>query len=180
MKIEVAEHGRMSESGSSLLRLIQNQDMPLLDLFVRESVQNSLDAAASDVEYVNVDMVTGTFKPAALNRHLEKIEDRLNRRYSSVSQNFIAVRDSNTIGLTGPVRYKDVRNNSFGNLLKLVYEICKPQSTEGAGGSWGLGKTIYFRLGIGLVLYYSRIRQNGKYQSRLVACLVEDETKKKH
>lgn len=178
MKIEVAEHGRMSESGSSLLRLIQNQDMPLLDLFVRESVQNSLDAAASDVEYVNVDMVTGTFKPAALNRHLEKIEDRLNRRYSSVSQNFIAVRDSNTIGLTGPVRYKDVRNNSFGNLLKLVYEICKPQSTEGAGGSWGLGKTIYFRLGIGLVLYYSRIRQNGKYQSRLVACLVEDETKK--
>ena len=178
MKIEVAEHGRMSESGSSLLRLIQNQDMPLLDLFVRESVQNSLDAAASDVEYVNVDMVTGTFKPAALNRHLEKIEDRLNRRYPSVSQNFIAVRDSNTVGLTGPVRYKDVRNNSFGNLLKLVYEICKPQSTEGAGGSWGLGKTIYFRLGIGLVLYYSRIRQNGKYQSRLVACLVEDETKK--
>ena len=49
MKIEVAEHGRMSESGSSLLRLIQNQDMPLLDLFFRESVQNSLDAAASDV-----------------------------------------------------------------------------------------------------------------------------------
>lgn len=178
MKIEVAEHGRMSESGSSLLRLIQNQDIPLLDLFVRESVQNSLDAAAGDVEYVSVDMISGTFKPAALNRHLEKIEDRLNRRYSSAHHNFIAVRDSNTVGLTGPVRYKDVKNNSFGNLLKLVYEICKPQSTEGAGGSWGLGKTIYFRLGIGLVLYYSRIRQNGKYQSRLVACLVEDETKK--
>lgn len=29
MKIEVAEHGRMSESGSSLLRLIQNQDLPV-------------------------------------------------------------------------------------------------------------------------------------------------------
>jgi len=177
MKIEVAEHGRMSESGSSLLRLIQNQDIPLLDLFVRESVQNSLDAAISGVEYVDVDMISGTFKPAALNRHLEKIEDRLNRRYPSARHNFIAVRDFNTVGLTGPVRYKDVKNNSFGNLLKLVYEICKPQSTEGAGGSWGLGKTIYFRMGIGLVLYYSRIRQNGKYMSRLAACLVEDETK---
>lgn len=177
MKIEVAEHGRMSESGSSLLRLIQNQDMPLLDLFVRESVQNSLDAAIGDAGYVNVDMITGAFRPATLNRHLEKIEDRLNRRYPSASHRFIAVRDSNTVGLTGPVQYKDVRNNSFGNLLKLVYEICKPQSAEGAGGSWGLGKTIYFRLGIGLVLYYSRIRQDGKYLSRLVACLVEDETK---
>ena len=61
--------------------------------------------------------------------------------------------------------------------MKLVYEICKPQSNEGAGGSWGLGKTIYFRLGIGLVIYYSRIYQNGKYQSRLAACLVENENK---
>ena len=89
MKTEVAEHGRMSESGSSLLRLIQNQDMPLLDLFVRESVQNSLDAAASDVEYVNVDMVTGTFKPAALNRHLEKIEDRLQESCSTREHNIL-------------------------------------------------------------------------------------------
>lgn len=31
MRIEIAEHGRMTESGSSLLRLIQNQDIPLLD-----------------------------------------------------------------------------------------------------------------------------------------------------
>lgn len=80
--------------------------------------------------------------------------------------------------MTGPVRYEDVKNNFFGNLLKLVYEICKPQSNEGAGGSWGLGKTIYFRLGIGLVIYYSRICEKGKYQSRLAACLVENETQK--
>ena len=63
MKIEIAEHGRMTESGSSLLRLIQNQDIPLLDLLVRESVQNSLDAASSVAEDVRVDMTVGTFKP---------------------------------------------------------------------------------------------------------------------
>ena len=177
MKIEIAEHGRMTESGSSLLRLIQNQDIPLLDLLIRESVQNALDAAANPAEPVNVDIAVGDFVPAELNKHFEKIENSLNRRFYQKKHKYIAVRDSNTSGLTGPVRYSEVRNNVFGNLLKLVYEICKPQSNEGAGGSWGLGKTIYFRLGIGLVLYYSRIYQNGKYQSRLAACLVEDETK---
>ena len=44
MKIEIAEPGRMTQSGSSLLKLIQNNNMPALDLLVRESIQNSLDA----------------------------------------------------------------------------------------------------------------------------------------
>lgn len=176
MKIEIAEHGRMTESGSSLLRLIQNQDMPLLDLLVRESIQNSLDAVKEGATHVNVDFRTGEFIPSELNEFLEKIDKPLNKNYTS-KQEFIEIRDSNTKGLTGPVRYDDVKNNNFGNLLKLIYEICKPQQTEGAGGSWGLGKTIYFRLGIGLVIYYSRICENGKYKSRMAACLVEDETK---
>ncbi len=178
MKIEIAEHGRMTESGSSLLRLIQNQDIPLLDLLVRESIQNSLDAASNDSAKVSVDIRVGEFKAKDLNKHFERIEDGLNRRYIKTKPRYIAVRDSGTSGLTGPVRYEDVKNNLFGNLLKLVYEICKPQSNEGAGGSWGLGKTIYFRLGIGLVIYYSRVCEKGKYQSRLAACLVENETQK--
>lgn len=177
MKIEIAEHGRMTESGSSLLRLIQNQDIPLLDLLVRESIQNALDAAAHLDGPVSVEMAVGEFSSTELNKHFEKIESGLNKRFRMKKCKYIAVRDLNTVGLTGPVRYTEVKNNQFGHLLKLVYEICKPQSNEGAGGSWGLGKTIYFRLGIGLVVYYSRIFQNGKYQSRLAACLVEDETK---
>lgn len=180
MKIEIAEHGRMSESGSSLLRLIQNQDIPLLDLIVRESIQNSLDATNNMSNSVDVSISVGEFRSNELNRHFERIENGLNKRFpgNRGKYSFISFRDSNTVGLTGPVRYDDVRNNEFGNLLKLVYEICKPQQNEGAGGSWGLGKTIYFRLGIGLVIYYSRINENGKYKSRLAACLVEDETKK--
>ena len=65
-----------------------------------------------------------------------------------------------------------------GNLLNLVYEIGRPQQKEGAGGSWGLGKTVYFRAGVGLVIYYSRIlKDDGSYESRLAACLIEDEKK---
>ncbi len=176
MKIEIAEHSRMSESGSSLLRLIQNQSIPLLDLLVRESIQNSLDAKKDDASYVDVNLIVGEFQNKALSNNLDKISSALNLRYGDQKYKYIAVRDSNTEGLTGAVRDRDVVGNNFGNLLKLVYEICKPQTAEGAGGSWGLGKTIYFRLGIGLVFYYSRINERG-YHSRLSACLVEDETK---
>ena len=69
MKVEIAEHGRMSESGSSLLRLIQNQDMPLLDLLVRESVQNSLDAANGNAPDVKVSFNIGQFQSKNLNKH---------------------------------------------------------------------------------------------------------------
>ena len=176
MKLEIAQHGRMSESGSSLLRLIQNQDMPLLDLLIREAVQNSLDAS-NGKPFVNVDVSIKQFNAKDLNKHLEGITDQLNKRFNKTSYNSIIISDSNTVGLTGPVNYNDVKGHDFGNCLKLIYEISKPQMNEGAGGSWGLGKTIYFRLGMGLVVYYSRIIQNGKYKSRLAACLVEDETK---
>ena len=40
----------------------------------------------------------------------------------------------------------------------------------------GLGKTVYFRLGMGLVVYYSRIlNASGQYEHRLAVTLVENE-----
>ena len=178
MRIEIAEPGRMTQSGSSLLRLIQNNDMPILDLLVRESIQNSLDAYKQDASYVNIDFLTGNFEGKVLNQYLEGIEEALNEKYDGEQNKYIAIRDSNTKGLTGKLHYDEVENNEYGNLLKLVYEISKPQESPGAGGSWGLGKTVYFRVGIGLVVYYSRIiNEVGEYESRLAISMIEDEKK---
>jgi hypothetical protein len=179
MKIEIAEPGRMTQSGSSLLKLIQNNNMPILDLLVRESIQNSLDAKNEKDPYVTVEFLTGEFETTKLNSELEGITDSLNKKYWKDRYKYVAVRDSNTVGLTGKLHYDEVTDNQYGNLLKLIYEISKPQEEEGAGGSWGLGKTVYFRVGIGLVLYYSRIiNENGNYESRLAASLVENEMEK--
>ena len=176
MKIEIAEPGRMTQTGSSLLKLIQNNDMPVLDLLVRESIQHSLDARKSDSKYVEVNYLTGQFDNYYLSGALEGITEPLRRKYPEANYEFIAVRDSNTVGLTGEMDYKKIKNNEYGNLLKLIYEICKPQEAEGAGGSWGLGKTVYFRIGIGIVIYYSRIKTGmNKYESRLAASYVENE-----
>lgn len=182
MQIEIAQHERMSESGSSLLRLIQNNDTYSLDLLVRESIQNCLDAGDKVHDSVKVEFNTGYFETKQFSVHFEKITHSLNSKYHG-KQEYIAIKDTNTVGLTGPVRYTDIKDGKFGNLLKLIYEISKPQDQSGAGGSWGLGKTVYFRIGIGLVVYYSRIKKEGifgGYESRLAAALVEDETKGNH
>lgn len=175
MKIEIAPPQRFSQSGKSLLRLIQNNDMPVLDLLVRESIQNSLDAWDKTSENVLVEFNAGTFASNRLSTELEGITSALNQRYGESECNFISVSDSNTCGLTGDINDP---NGEDGNLQKLIYQICRAQEGEGAGGSWGIGKTVYFRVGIGLVIYYSRIKlSNGLYESRMAASLVEDESK---
>ena len=182
MKIEEAVAGRMTETGQSLLRLIQNHGTPTLDLFVREAFQNSLDAADRNTSHKSVDteIITGTFSTGELAPYFDTIENNLRRKYPG-DNSFLAFRDVNTTGLTGPLRDTDIddKNGDYGNLLKLVYEISRPQSEEGSGGSWGLGKTIYYRVGIGLVLFYSRIfnELTYEYEDRLAAALVEDQTK---
>ena len=178
MKIEIAVPGRMMQSGSSLLRSIQNNNMPILDLFVRESIQNSLDAGKKGVNFVDVEFLTGMFSKKRLNEVLEGTEDGFNKRYKEDKYCYIAIRDSNTEGLTGPLDFETIQNNEYGNINKLIYSIGKPQQQEGAGGSWGLGKTVYYRVGVGVVIFYSRIKlANGQFQSRMAASFVEDELK---
>lgn len=171
----------MQESGAFLLRAMQNEDMPRLDLLVRESVQNSLDAAldrqpggelrigyrlrAHTTETIASILSDGIDRNVLLARH-------------PAGGEMLEIRDSMTEGLTGPMSFDDIcADGVHGNLLKLVYEIGRTRGDTDAGGSWGLGKTCYFRMGVGLVIYYSRIRTQGGYEERLVASLVEDENR---
>lgn len=176
MKIELPSMERMSQTGSGLLRIIQNNDIPLMDLFIREGFQNSLDAACTNKkEPVKIDVIYDDFNVRGFANQLEGIEDDLLAKNVD-STKYLAIRDSNTTGLTGPMVDEDITTNDYGNLYSLVYGISKPKSTEGAGGSWGLGKTSFFKIGNGLVIYYSRIELSRyNYQSRLVVTLVEDE-----
>lgn len=176
MKIEIAKNGKMKLSGSTLLRSLQNNSEPILDILVRESIQNSLDAAKTKTGAVSVEFLTGSFRKDSLNCVLETTEEHFNRRFPDSEYRYLAIRDSNTKGLTGKMDPAEETNNEYGNLTKLVYSIGKPQMEEGAGGSWGLGKTTYYRVGAGLVIFYSRIKlTRGGYESRLAASLIEDE-----
>jgi len=171
----------MQESGAFLLRAMQNEHMPRLDLLVRESVQNALDAA-SDRRAGGEVRVAFQVKTHATGSVASVFSDGLNpevlrARYPNGGK-LLEIRDTLTDGLTGPLSFDDVgADGDHGNLLKLVFEIGRTRSDDSAGGSWGLGKTCYFRMGAGLVIYYSRVRHGDGYQERLVAGLVEDETR---
>lgn len=171
----------MQESGAFLLRALQNEETPLLDLLVRESVQNALDAGRNGNQTlpVSVDFHIREHSMAAIasmfseGLNLQMLEKRYPR-----TPKLLEIRDSGTEGLTGPMSFDSVKaDGQHGNFLKLVFEIGRTHADDGAGGSWGLGKTVYFRMGAGLVIYYSRIKTGEGYEERLVASLVEDENR---
>lgn len=180
MKIKVLYHVPMGSNGKFILRSMQdNNEMPLLDLFVRESLQNSLDAGiGTEKKYVNVNYETGTFNIKELNKIFEKSTELLDKAAESnlITNNYLLIRDSNTVGLNGRIKDSEYNEDEdFENCRKLIYEFGEPQSQKESGGSWGLGKTIYFRMGIGIVLYYSQFKdENGAYHSRLAATIVEN------
>lgn len=165
--------GLMQIDGKELLRIIQNSDMPEFDLIARESVQNSLDASADHTSPVHVSFITKTVDQLSekIANFIPDLKKGLTDKYPG-RQTILEIRDSGTTGLTGPASMAD---NVSGNWSKLVYQISQPQEQRDAGGSWGMGKTVYYRAGAGLVFFYSRIRtKNAEYIERLSASLVED------
>ena len=178
MEIDVLKRSRYGTTGSSARKVIQNNSIPNLDLIIREAVQNSMDASLSDNIPVNMNFITGEFNTKLLSKELNGITNALLSRFPCETSNFLAIGDSNTVGLTGDL-YGDMEDQSVKqNLGKLVFNILVPQDKLHAGGSWGAGKTVYFRIGTGIVIYYSRIiTKENEYEERLIASLVEDETK---
>lgn len=179
MKIKYAPNDvqSMSQDGKAILKSLLNNNLTPIDLVVRESIQNSLDATIDSEKVTLVNFKIGKFSSAILAPHFEEIETILVKSYPK-EQDFIAISDKNTVGLTGDYKSDNIESLDKSNFHKLVFGIGKNQEKDGAGGSWGLGKTSYFRMGIGIVLYYTRVKENGCYEERLIASLIEDPTKK--
>lgn len=179
MKIKVAidDPQSMAQSGESILRSLQNKTLSRADIIVRESIQNALDAAIEGTDVTDVDFTLGKFASSDLNDQFEQISAALNNKFIG-QQEFLAISDRNTVGLVGDYRSSDPEVLDKSNFQKLVFDIGNNQQAEGAGGSWGMGKTSYFSIGVGIVVYYTRIRlSDGRYEERLIASLIENPKK---
>lgn len=178
LKIKIAPNDpqSMSQDGDAILRSLQNNNMPMIDLLVRESLQNSLDATKPQSEYTEVEFKLNKFNTAEVSSYFEGISDELNKRFEK-SEYVLTIKDKNTSGLTGNYLSNNTKELDKSNFHKLVFGIGKNQEKEGAGGSWGLGKTSYFRVGAGIVIYYTRIDTTNGYEERLVASLIESPKK---
>ena len=148
---------RMVPDTARIVSALQNTTLHPLDLLVRESIQNSLDAALDDnVERdVRIDFERGEFNVKAFSEFLgPQCAFRLDRgvKKLGLGNKFIAIRDGRCTGLTGDPK------SSESNLYKLVYGFLdgKDVDNASAGGSYGVGKTVFLHFGIGFVCYYSR------------------------
>lgn len=146
-------------------------DLPLVDLLVREVIQNSLDASEDDVK-VKVGFRIRTMDPSVLCDLLEAT-DRM--KLPEGDCHVLEISDEGTVGLSGQACLADCSDPaSFGRFVRLVYSMGVNQTAQGAGGSHGIGKSICYHLGAGLVFFHTRFTENGLTRERLAACWVED------
>ena len=175
MKLSILKHGRMVEKGQSALRSIQNNQLPIIDLIVRECIQNSLDASCLNREDISVNIKVKRINCKSLLSELEGINPSINNKLENESDSLcLLFSDKGTIGLNGDYGEKAYSNiGKIGTLEKLVYQIGCGQCADGCGGLWGLGKTVCFSAGLGIVFYYSRSIENGKYRHVFAGTLLE-------
>lgn len=171
----------MVQDGDSILKSLQNNSFPTVDLVIRESLQNSLDAQIPGSSDTEVEINVGTFDSEKFAVNFEEIDETLIKKYPG-QQMVLSISDKNTKGLTGDFRDNSQESLATSNFQKLIFSLGKNQTAEGAGGSWGLGKTSYSLIGAGVVLYYTRVSVPGnQYEERLIGALIEnpkDETKR--
>ena len=84
---KILENQFMGLSGSSLLKAMQNNEMPILDLLTREAIQNSLDAKLPNVPNVDIHIQTGKFEEQKLNEKLGEIGSKIAQKYEKQETN---------------------------------------------------------------------------------------------
>ncbi len=178
MKIKQIKLGSFVWTGSKVLKAIMDNYTPPVDLFVREVVQNCADACLETKEFIRINFIINKFRTKELcdfvfEKKEKYIKDNLLKDKKLLEYDFIAISDKNTTGLLGEA-YK---TNGPNNLYNLVYDILTGKDNKHSGGSYGIGKTVYYRYGNGMCFYYSRTFENNKYVSKLVGTLIQDENK---
>jgi|GEM_PF-2744275 len=174
MLISPLEKGNFVNGGHSVLTSIADESTPSVDLLVRESIQNSLDEIRKDAEFAKVDFSMGMFQTDVLASTMPDLEPHILKCVSVTKAHFLSISDINTNGLLGMPYEREGKPN---NLYNLVFHFRAADKTSAKkGGSWGIGKSVYYRYGIGLVFYYSRTYEARDYQEKLVGVLIQDET----
>ena len=167
--------------GHSTLEAMQNWRMPKIDLFVREVIQNCSDAAdgVDGTDYFCVEFNAKEFNGKSFISMLNGFDESIIERFSDEHSKYLEIRDTGTTGLTGPLVISQENEMDHGNYYRLVFDTGKAQTRKYSGGNWGYGKSAYYGMGAGFVIYYSRIHENNEYKSRLIVSLIENEESEK-
>ena len=103
LKLKILDSGEYVARGSLVVRVLQGNG---IDDLVRESIQNSLDAAKKGEKSIHVDFTLNTLKKETVTRQFERASaSRLNNRFADEREcRLLAIRDTGTTGLTRKLR----------------------------------------------------------------------------
>ncbi len=160
---------QMTVQASTVLKVLGRSTLFILDILLRESVQNSLDATNLSTGFITFEFdilpLASHDELAARLEFLRQDEDdqlftRLQSRFRQGDPVLLTLSDKGTTGLSGPVRRDAPEWSSYDghrNFDSLVYQLGRNHGDSKAGGSYGFGKSILYRLSpAGIVLFYSR------------------------
>lgn len=178
MKHYALKNSPIAFNGAAIKKLLPNtMEFPKIDILIRESVQNSFDALKPDADCLRFGFRHGVFKTKEFASQLDDMNETIMNLYSSNESEYIEVRDRNTKGLGGSTEFSE-NFEDWGDFIRLVFAVANEQTGFGKGGSWGYGKTNYYSLGNGIVIYYTQTLFESKIEQRLIIAMVEDTRKR--
>lgn len=178
-----AKSAQFGNTGKKILGLMQDKETNPIDLLVREVIQNSSDAIVpNSAHYGGIRFSCTKFRNLSLSQTMDDdthFGQRFLKRFGNERTcECLVIQDFNTQGLCG-LPYRDIKIKQ-NNLFNLVYDVLNDNkgNNAGTGGSHGIGKTVYYRFGAGLVFYYSHTKEeNGQSSSKLAGLFLEDTEK---
>ncbi|MFG1872293.1 hypothetical protein [Micromonospora arborensis] len=155
----------------SARRTLGTYSMDFWELFLRETLQNSWDAATGDrpVHFC----IDGWRLTAAQLQNLRLLLPGAD--LDAPELRVLTVTDSGTRGLGGPTRADRVGEDDPRDFVDLVRNVGRHPDKGFAGGTYGYGKAVLFEASsIGTVVMFTRVRTTTGVQCRLIGMALTD------
>lgn len=170
-------------SGGRGKLLRPSTDLSRIELVVRETLQNSWDAADDDwypAYGVSVHEVSAQTKTVLKDMIFTELPESLSLLADSLNAtglHAIEIYDRGTTGLDGPYRASDVAElGEPNNFNSFVFDIGTTKDSSSSGGTFGFGKTATFEISRAhSVVYWTRCRtKTGSLEHRLIAASLHE------
>lgn len=167
-------------AGEGFGNLLGRPTLGMIQTVIRESIQNSIDAARVGVG-PSVLMRVRTLKPAELAALRDRVttqlpsecdsRDRLSKSLGKATLRVMEISDFSTTGLGGPLSADEPAHEESPDFVNFVRNVGAARDTDQGGGTYGYGKTVFYRMSrCSTILLDTMATDKGNKQRRFIGC----------
>lgn len=166
-------------AGSGIKNQLGRPTLPHYTVVVREAVQNSWDARILDSIRFRIEIrKLGNLVKEWQNLIAAGVSTREQQLLTKLTENslLLIVSDRGTSGLGGPLRSDEpVPEGTSADFVQFLRNIGEPRDTALGGGTYGYGKSIFFRSSLAsTILVNTRVKNENALQLRLMGASITD------